>query len=106
MTMPVSADGFLDGVSYDRAPAKDEEAGRIASQDRLAATLVRRRAMRHDQECRRLCPHRNHRRDQQHLELLLDALGLADEAAKPGDYESKLAWPTVSRTELIAMSGR
>jgi hypothetical protein len=93
---------LLDGIRYDRLPAQAEEADQLASTARLAATLVARQVIRHP--CRRNCLHRNHRRDRHYQELILEALGLEDGQARPSDYETRLAWHAVTRSDIVAMS--
>jgi hypothetical protein len=100
------ADGFLDGISYDAGPGREEEADRQASQERLAASLIRRTAMRHDRQCREACRHRNHRRDEHHLLLLLDILGLEDDPAGPQDYEQPIVWHAISRSDIPFLTGK
>lgn len=40
-----------------------------------------------------------------HQLMLLDALGLAEDWATPGDYDSPLEWGAVSRADATAMRG-
>lgn len=98
----------LDGLTYGEGVRDDlvqEESGRIAATGRLAATLVRSRAMPHNPRCKGKCLHRNHRRDQVHLKLLLDILGLDDTQATAGDYDSPLAWASMPKHEYQLMKG-
>lgn len=98
--------GILDGITIDTAPSRAEEADRKAATDRLAASMVRKLTMPHSRRCMRDCLHRNHRRDHAHLAETLDILGLADDQARPGDYESSLEWASMSRSEAVNMTGR
>lgn len=100
-------DTFLDGVLLDgRAGQRQDEEDRLQAGNRLAAALVRRHAMRHDPACRRRwCRHRNHRRDRRHMLMLLDMLGLEDVRPLRQDYESKLAWATMTADEAALMKG-
>jgi hypothetical protein len=97
-------DGLLDGIGYDPAPGRLEEAERQAGQERLAATLIRRTAMRHDRQCRSECRHRNHERDVRHLGILLETLGLDDEPARLDDYDQPLVWHAATRSELALIA--
>lgn len=97
---------ILDGITIDTQPARVEEADRKAATDRLAATMVRKLTMPHSRRCMRDCLHRNHRRDHANLTETLDILGLADEQARLGDYDSSLEWASMSRSEAVSMTGR
>lgn len=104
MTILSGDESVLGGLMGAQFDVRRGEADRIAATDRLAATLVRRHAMPHNPACRG-CTHRNHKRDEFHLTELLSELGLADEIAGPGDYQSKLEWNSISRTEARHMVG-
>ena len=99
-----TTNGFLGGITYDPRMSREEEASRQERSDRLAATLVRKTTFRHDRHCRGTCRHRNHDRDRQHYDLLLDALGLADQPARREDYRNQLTWHAVTRSEMALMS--
>jgi len=102
----MTTNGFLAGLSYDSRPYRDDEAAKQARSDRLACTLLRKYAFRHDSRCAGACRHRNHARDRQHLDLLLDMLGLDDAPARREDYENGIAWHAVSRSEMALMQGK
>lgn len=97
---------ILDGIIVsEREDALAEETDRIAATNRLAAALVRSRTMPHNPRCRGRCWHRNHRRDQAHLNLLLDVLGLDDTPATAADYDSPLTWASMPKHEYQMMKG-
>jgi hypothetical protein len=96
------ADGVLSGLTIDRRDSMADEAARAAATSRLAAAGVRRYTDTH--RCRGAkCRHRNHDRDLQHRELLLDAIGQPDEPARPEDYSQPVSWGTIGPGEADLM---
>lgn len=102
----MTADGFLNGLSGDFRAAREDEQLRQARSDRLAVSLLRRSLLRHNPGCTGKCRHRNHARDQEHLMLLLDILDLDGTPAHQDDYQEKLTWHSVSRSEMALMQGK
>jgi hypothetical protein len=97
---------MLDGLLIDFATTRDEELSRVEATKRLAATTVRNLCLRHDRRCRDGCSHRNHRRDHANLADGLEILDLAADVARADDYDSRLEWASMSRSEAVVMSGR
>lgn len=98
-------ESFLDGVTADGGPGREDERERDERARRLAATLAGRMAGRH--ACAPVsCRHRNHHRDARYRAKMLEALDLPDEGAKPADYAESLAWHSVTRGDALATLGR
>lgn len=98
--------GLLDGLMIDTQSSRDEEAGRAAATERLAATTIRKLALRHDRRCQGDCQHRNHRRDHAGLADGLTILGLDGETSQPDDYQSRLEWSTEVLSSAPNAAGR